>query len=129
MRPFYCSVGTPLKDGCVLNQCQAMACTVEATCGTEACRITNHVVSHIDCLCSATQSSPLLLPASADMADLRVVNMAGELIMETRLREEDDYGGPDLAGYRSLLPLYGVSVSLKSWLEAVCQFGMRCQLL
>jgi len=33
------------------------------------------------------------------MANLRVVNLAGELILETLLCEENDYGGPDLAVY------------------------------
>ena len=36
---------------------------------------------------------------STDMANLRVVNLAGELILETLLCEENDYGGPDLAVY------------------------------
>ena len=36
---------------------------------------------------------------SADMANLRVVNLAGELILETLLCEENDYGGPDLSAY------------------------------
>ena len=32
------------------------------------------------------------------MADLRVVNLAGELIIETNLFEADEFGGPDVAG-------------------------------
>ena len=59
------------------------------------------------------------------MAILRVVNMAGELIMEVLLREENDFGGPDLAGYigkqvqeRTGFPCFRLallSVKGKSW--------------